>query len=265
MIKQLTATAIIALGLASGPAQAAGDGGHVHDTAFSFEWPFGKYDQEQLRRGLKVYTEVCAACHGLRYVPLRTLSDPGGPEYTEDEVRAYAAENFTIYDPELDDDRARTPADFFPTVEGEGMGPDLSLMAKARAGFHGPYGTGINQLVKGMGGAEYIAAFLTGFNGKEQEVAGQYLYGNDVFPGGWASMPPQLEDGSVEYDDGHNNSAHHLAEDVSAFLMWTAEPKMMARKQAGFISVLMLVLLTSLLYLTNKKLWAPHKGKKFDA
>jgi ubiquinol-cytochrome c reductase cytochrome c1 subunit len=88
MIKQLTATAIIALGLASGPAQAAGDGGHVHDTAFSFEWPFGKYDQEQLRRGLKVYTEVCAACHGLRYVPLRTLSDPGGPEYTEDEVRA---------------------------------------------------------------------------------------------------------------------------------------------------------------------------------
>ncbi|UWP89062.1 cytochrome c1 [Aliiroseovarius crassostreae] len=269
MIKKLTATALLvsglALGLTTGAAQAAGGGDqHIEDVAFSFEGPFGTYDKEQLRRGLKVYTEICSACHGLRYVPLRTLSDPGGPEYTEDEVRAYAADNFTIYDPELEDDRPRKPADFFPTVSGEGMGPDLSLMAKARAGFHGPAGTGINQFVKGIGGPEYIYSFLTGFTGEEQEVAGNFLNGNTAFAGGWTSMPPQLEDGSVEFDDGHNNSAHHLAEDVAAFLMWAAEPKLHDRKQVGFISVLMLVLLTSLLYLTNKKLWAPHKGKKLD-
>jgi ubiquinol-cytochrome c reductase cytochrome c1 subunit len=52
-----------------------------------------------------------------------------------------------------------------------------------------------------------------------------------------------------------------MAEDVSAFLMWAAEPKMMARKQMGFTAVIMLTLLTALLYLTNKRLWAPHKGK----
>ncbi len=264
MIKKLATSALVALALTTGGASAAGDEGHIEDIAFSFEWPFGTYDQEQLRRGLKVYTEVCAACHGLKYVPLRTLADPGGPHYTEDEVRAYAAENFTIYDEELEDDRPRKPSDFFPTVSGEGMGPDLSLMAKARAGFHGPAGTGLNQLFRGMGGAEYIASFLLGFNGEETEVAGSVLYGNTAFPGGWVSMPPQLEDGLVDYDDGHNNSAHHMAEDVAAFLMWTAEPKMMARKQAGFVSVLLLVLLTSLLYLTNKKLWAPHKGKQLD-
>lgn len=264
MIKKLTATAILALALTTSGAQAAGGEGHIEDVAFSFEGPFGTYDKEQLRRGLKVYTEVCAACHGLKYVPLRTLSDPGGPEYTEDEVRAYAAENFTVYDEELEDDREARPADFFPTVSGEGMGPDLSLMAKARAGFHGPAGTGLNQLFRGIGGAEYIASFLTGFTGEEQEVAGNYLNGNTAFPGGWTSMPPQLEDGSVEFDDGHDNSAHHLAEDVAAFLMWTAEPKMMARQQTGFVAVLLLVVLTSLLYLTNKKLWAPHKGKKTE-
>ena len=262
MIKTLTTSAIMALALTTGGALAAGDQGHIEDIAFSFEGPFGKYDQEQLRRGLKVYTEVCSACHGLRYVPLRTLADPGGPNFTEDEVRAYAAENFFVYDAELDEDRPAKPSDFFPTVSGEGMGPDLSLMAKARAGFHGPAGTGINQLVRGIGGAEYIASFLTGFTGEEQEVAGSILYGNTAFPGGWVSMAPQIEDGTVDYDDGHNNSAHHIAEDVSAFLMWTAEPKMMARKQAGFVSVLMLVLLTSLLYLTNKKLWAPHKHRE---
>ena len=49
------------------------------------------------------------------------------------------------------------------------------------------------------------------------------------------------------------------AKDISAFLMWTAEPKMMARKQAGLVSVLFLIVLSVLLYLTNKRLWWPLK------
>ena len=75
-------------------------------------------------------------------------------------------------------------------------------------------------------------------------------------------MAPPLYGEDVEFDDGHENSLHHEAEDVSAFLMWTAEPKMMARKQAGFTGVIFLVVLSVLLYLTNKKLWAPVKGKE---
>ncbi len=241
---------------------AAGGAGHTHDVAFSFEGPFGKFDQNQLQRGLQVYTEVCAACHGLKYVPLRTLGDEGGPHLPEDQVRAYSAQ-FDIYDAELDEDRPRAPADFFPEG-GDENAPDLSLMAKARAGFHGPVGTGINQLVKGMGGPEYIASILTGYTGKEKEEAGTTFYENTAFPGGWISMAPPLMGEDVEYADGHSTSLHHEAEDVSAFLMWAAEPKLMARKQAGFVGVLMLTILTVLLYLTNKKLWAPIKGKKFD-
>ncbi|GKY86595.1 cytochrome c1 [Sinisalibacter aestuarii] len=270
MIRKLTLTAVTAMSLAlgAGAAQAAGGGeggyGHIEDVAFSFEGPFGKYDQMQLQRGLKVYTEVCAACHGLRYVPLRTLADPGGPGYTEDEVRAYAAEHFYVYDEELEDDREALPSDHFPAVSGDGMGPDLSLMAKARAGFHGPYGTGINQLLRGIGGAEYIANFLLGFTGEEDEVAGQYLYENMAFSTGWVQMAPQLEDDLIEYDDGTPATAEQMAHDVAAFLMWTAEPKMMARKQAGILGVSLLLLLTVLLYLTNKKLWYPikHGGKQ---
>ena len=269
MIRKLTLTAITAMSLTLGvsAAQAAGGGGeygHIEDIAFSFEGPFGKYDQAQLQRGLKVYTEVCSACHGLRYVPLRTLADPGGPSYTEAEVRAYASETFEVWDAELDDYRPATPADHFPTVSGEGMGPDLSLMAKARAGFHGPYGLGINQLVKGIGGAEYIANFLVGFTGEEDEVAGQFLYENTAFSTGWVSMAPQLFDDLIEYDDGTPATEEQMAEDVSAFLMWAAEPKMMARKQAGLVSVVLLVLLSTLLYLANKKLWYPvkHGGRQ---
>lgn len=263
MFKKLTFAAVTALALSTGGAF-ANEGGHVEDIAFSFEGPFGTFDQMQLQRGLKVYTEICSACHGLKFVPLRTLADPGGPGYTMDEVRAYAAENFTVYDPELDDDVAAKPSDHFPAVTGDSAGPDLSLMAKARAGFHGPHGLGINQLVKGIGGPEYIATYLNSFTGEEEEVAGQYLYGNTAFPTGWVRMPPQLEDGLVEYDDGTPATAKQMAKDVAAFLMWTAEPKMMARKKTGMIAVALLVLLSTLLYLTNKKLWYPvkHSGKQ---
>lgn len=232
----------------------------IHDVSFSFEGPFGKYDQFQLQRGLQVYTEVCSGCHGMKQVPLRTLSDPNGPGLPADQTRAYAAE-LSIFDPELDDERPREPTDMFPTVAGEGMGPDLSLMAKARAGFHGPYGTGINQLFHGIGGPEYIYSILTGYTGEEMEQAGTVLYGNTAFPGGWISMAPPLSDDRVEYADGSPTDLNSIAQDVAAFLMWTAEPKMMERKQSGLVAVLFLIVLTVLLYLTNKRLWWPIKHR----
>ena len=157
MLRNLTITAVIALTFAASAAFAAASGEqHIEDYAFSFEGPFGKFDQNQLQRGLKVYTEVCSACHGLRYVPIRTLADDGGPHFTADQVRAYAT-NFEVYDADLEDYREAKPTDHFPSNDGAGA-PDLSLMAKARAGFHGPYGTGISQLTNGMGGPEYIAS-----------------------------------------------------------------------------------------------------------
>lgn len=259
MIKKLTLSAVSAILLATG-ANAAGDSGHVHDTAFSFEGPFGKFDQNQLQRGLKIYTEVCAGCHGLRYVPLRTLGDEGGPHFPEDQVRAYASQ-FEVFDAELDDFRPAKPTDHFPANDAVGA-PDLSLMAKSRAGFHGPAGTGLSQLFNGIGGPEYIVSVLTGYTGEEKEEAGTIFYQNTAFPGGWISMAPPLYGEDVEFDDGHSNELHHEAEDIAAFLMWAAEPKMMARKQAGFTGVVFLIVLSCLLYLTNKRLWAGIKGKK---
>ena len=261
MFKKLAISAALSLAFVPTAVFASGDGEqHIEDIEFSFEGPFGVFDQNQLQRGLQIYTEVCSACHGLKFVPLRTLADEGGPQLPMDQVRAYAAENFEVFDRDLDEDRAATPVDNFPANTAAGA-PDLSLMAKARAGYHGPYGLGINQMVKGMGGPEYIVSILTGYTGQEKEQAGSILYENTAFPGGWISMGPPLEDELVDFIDGHSNSLHHMAEDVSAFLMWTAEPKMMARKQAGFVGVLFLAILSVLLYLTNKRIWAPLKGK----
>ncbi len=254
MIRTFAISALTALALGSGAALASEGEGHVEDIAFSFEGPFGKWDMAQLQRGLQVYTEVCSACHGMKFVPLRQLEGLG---YSEAEVRAYAAQ-FEIYDPELDDTRPRLPTDHFPKSSLDNA-PDLSLMAKARAGFHGPYNTGLNQLIRGLGGPEYIVSILTGFTGEEKEQAGTTFYENKTFPGGWIAMPPPLAGEDVVFADGSPNDLKHEAEDVAAFLMWAAEPKMMDRKKAGVLTVFYLIVLTSLLYLTNKRLWRPIK------
>ncbi|MEH6645293.1 cytochrome c1 [Sulfitobacter sp.] len=260
IIKATLVSAVLALTAPAAFAAGAESGHKIENIDFSFDGPFGSYDVNQLQRGLQIYTEVCAACHGLKFVPLRTLGDEGGPHLPEDQVIEYSKQ-FEVFDAELDDFRPASPVDHFPK-SALSNAPDLSLMAKKRAAFHGPYGLGINQLLKGTGGAEYIAAILHGYTGEEKEQAGTTFYENDYFPGGWIAMAPPLYDEAVEFQDGHENSVEALSHDVAAFLMWTAEPKMGARKQAGFAGVVFLTLLSVLLYLTNKRLWATVKGKK---
>jgi ubiquinol-cytochrome c reductase cytochrome c1 subunit len=260
MFRKIALTAAAALVVSVGAVNAAGESGKITDVDFAHEGPFGKFDQFQLQRGLQVYTEVCAACHGLRYVPFRTLADEGGPMLPEDQVRAFAAQ-FSVTDRETGEDRDGIPTDHFPR-SGLENAPDLSLMAKARAGFHGPYGTGINQMFRGMGGPEYIYSLLTGYTGEEKEEFGSFFYENTAFPGGWIAMSQPLYDDQVTYADGTPATISQMSQDVASFLLWAAEPKLMARKEAGFVGVIFLIILSTLLYLTNKRLWAGLKGKK---
>lgn len=258
MLRKIAITAASVLTLSAGAVWAEG-AAHIEDFAFSFEGPFGKFDEHQLQRGLQVYTEVCAACHGMKQVRIGELGEEGGPALPADQVRAYAA-GLTAIDHDTGEERAATPADKFPANTGAGA-PDLSMMAKARAAFHGPYGLGINQLFKGIGGPEYIHAILTDYSGETKEEAGETYYENHAFSTGWIKMPPPLSDDLVTYADGTPATVEQMSEDVSAFLMWAAEPKMMERKRAGFVAVLFLGLISVLLYLTNKRIWAPYKGK----
>lgn len=280
MIRKIALTAASALAISSGAALAAGGHAELTDLAFAHEGPFGKFDQFQLQRGLQVYTEVCAACHGLKYVPIRTLADEGGPQLPEDQVRAYAKQ-FTVTDRDTGEDREGVPTDHFP-VSGMETAPDLSLMAKSRAGFHGPYGTGLSQLFNGMGGPEYIYSILTHYEENPEcapdGIDGYYYntafpnggvpdsckdeHGVSTVPGSWIAMPEPLSDDLVTYADGHPATVADMAEDVSSFLMWAAEPKLMDRRESGFKAVIFLIILGSLLYLTNKRIWAGVKGKK---
>ncbi len=278
-LRTLTLTAAVALGLSANMVSAEAET-EFTDFAFPFEGPFGSYDTNQLQRGLQVFTEVCSACHGIKRVAFRTLSEEGGPMLPTDQMRAYAA-NIDVFDQTLADGagdyRPATPADYFPPG-GMPQAPDLSLMAKARAGFHGPYGTGLSQLINGMGGPEYIASLVSGFEDPPAcapaDFTGYYNKGfanggfpeackdengHHTVPGSWIAMPQPLYGDDVTFADGHSTELESEAQDVAAFLMWAAEPQLVARKQAGLTGVIFLVLLSGLLYLTNKRLWAPHK------
>ena len=132
-----------------------------------------------------------------------------------------------------------------------------------------------------MGGAEYIATLLTSYDeppecAADAEMEGFYNKaftaggvpescmdedGYSKIEGSWIAMGQPLWGDDVEYEDGSSTELEAIAQDVSAFLMWTAEPKLNARKEAGFIAVVFLIVLSVLLYLTNKRIWAPIKRK----
>jgi len=283
-LKSALAAAATAAALAlSAPAQAAGGGGHVEDVAFSFEGPFGTFEKAQLQRGWQVFREVCSTCHGLKYVSARELTWDDGPGFSEDQVKAFLADSgWEVADAEGEpgDTRPMKLSDKFPANTSAGA-PDLSLMAKSRAGFHGPAGLGLNQLFRGIGGPEYIFSILTGYHEAPacapEDAAGYYNatfapggipdackdeHGHSTVTGSWIAMPPPLSEGAVEYQDGTPATVEQMAEDVSAFLTWAAEPHLMERKAAGARNVGFLVILSVLLYLTNKALWAGVKKKK---
>jgi cytochrome c1 len=271
--KTLSVLAVAAL-LAATPAFAAEDGRReARDIDFSFEGPFGTFDRAQLQRGYQVYAEVCASCHALRFLKFRNLGEPGGPEFSAAEIKAIAA-SFDVRDgPNSDGEmfqRSGIPSDAFVSpypndqaaraAFGGALPPDLSLITKARKGWEGTLASLYTaKMFKGSGGPEYIYSLLTGYQDPPADMpAGpEGAAYNPYFEAGpWIAMPPPLSDDGVTYGDGTKASVDQMARDVAAFLAWTAEPKMEARKRLGFQVLIYLAVLTVLLYLTKKAIWA---------
>jgi ubiquinol-cytochrome c reductase cytochrome c1 subunit len=236
---------------------------------WSFEGPFGTYDRGQLQRGLKVYREACAACHSMNLVAFRSLEALG---YSEAQVQALAAE-YTIQDGPNDSgdmfERPGVPSDHFPApfanvqaaaASNNGAAPpDLSLMAKAR-GVERGFPTFVFDIFTqyAEAGPDYIYSLLTGYQEPPAgvEVQPGTYYNPHFIAGTTLSMPPPLSDGQVTYDDDAPQTLDQYSRDVSAFLMWAAEPHLEARKKTGFVVMIFLVLFGGLVYLTKRKIWA---------
>ncbi len=237
---------------------------------WSFSGPFGLYDQAQLQRGFKIYQEVCANCHSIKLLSFRNLADPGGPNFTEAQAASIAA-TFQVQDGPNDQGKMfKRPgkiSDFFPppfaneqaarAALGGKLPPDMSTLAKARsyeAGF--PWFIFDAFTMYQEDGPDYIHAILNGYTDAPPGFAlppgGQY---NKYFPGHAIGMPKPLSDGQVEYTDGTPTTVDQYGRDVAAFLMWAAEPTLIARKRLGFQVMIFLVVFTGLLYFTKKRVW----------
>jgi ubiquinol-cytochrome c reductase cytochrome c1 subunit len=227
---------------------------HPKKVHFASDGVFGHFDRQQLQRGFQVYSEVCAACHSLKHVAFRDLAALG---YSEAEVKAIAAKATVAgKDPITGEvkDRPGLPADRFPpvTYAGQGVPPDLSLMAKAR-----------------HNGGAYVYSLLTGYANQPAELVKQFpdaktpngLHYNPYFANlNLAMAAPLTGEGQVTYGDGTKASVDQMAKDVAAFLIWTAEPKLEKRLQAGWAVFGFLLFATVLGYLSYRNIWAEKKG-----
>ena len=239
------------LALAAVPqAYAAGGGQEAPAQYWSFSGLFGGFDRAQLRRGFTVYKEVCSACHGLRLLAYRNLMDIG---FSEAEVKAIAAE-FEFEDGPDDDgemfERPGKPSDRFQSpfanenaaraANNGALPPDLSLIVKAR-----------------LGGADYVHGLLVGYTRTpEGMTVPEGMNYNQYFSGNMIAMLPPLNEDGVEFADGTKATTAQQAKDVTAFLAWAAEPELEERKRMGVKVVLFLLLLTGLLYVVKRRVWA---------
>lgn len=237
---------------------------HAPDAGFSFDGAFGTWDYAQLQRGYQVYKEVCSACHSLNYVALRDLSQLG---YSENQVKAEAA-SYQVPGINPDTGEATTreglPTDYFPSpypndvaaraANNNAIPPDLSLMAKAR-------GDGSNYIYSLLTGYEEVPdALLEEF---PDAAPGAGLYYNPYFANlNLAMAPPLTTDGQVTFADGTEATIPQMAQDVAAFLTWTAEPKLIKRKQTGWPVLGFLLFATILAWLAKKQIWAGVKPRK---
>ncbi len=245
------------------------------DVHWSFEGPFGRFDQEQLQRGYKVYHDVCSSCHAMHLMSYRNLGQLGGPfydpKYPNPNDNPYVKSIVKDYKvPDIDSDtgdiikRPATAADTFVSPfpneaaarasNGGALPPDLSLIIKARED-----------------GTQYVYSILTGYKSAPAGMtvpANRYYdpympgdmtsswHGAGPVPiGGFIAMPLQLTPNRVTFDDGTAATPDQEAKDVVAFLAWAAEPHQTERKQLGLAVMIYLIIFTGLLYASYRRIW----------
>jgi len=226
---------------------------------WSFDGVFGTFDRASLQRGYQVYQEVCAGCHSVQHLSYRNLLEKGGPEFSAEEAKTIAAQFEVTDGPNEDGEMFTRPgrlSDKFikpfanvkaaAAANGGAYPPDMSVLAKAR-----------------KGGPDYIYSLLMGY---EEAPAGYELddgvYYNKYMPGQKIKMAEPISDGAVEYADGTETTKAQIAKDVTAFLVWAADPHLEARHKMGFKVFFYLIILLTMVYLSKQKVWSRFGSKR---
>jgi ubiquinol-cytochrome c reductase cytochrome c1 subunit len=196
--------------------------------------------------------------------------------YTEAEIKAIAAKvQVPGIDPATGEaiSRPATATDYlvgpYPNdiaaaaANGGKIPPDLSLIVKAR-----------------HDGAAYVHSLLMGYRDLEgyKNHEGKLLtkefpdfetptgtFFNPYFAALAIGMPPPLTtDDQVTYADGTKATVNQMSTDVSAFLVWAAEPTLGKRNQTGWAVVGFLIFATILAWFAKNQVWSAIKPKRAE-
>jgi len=227
----------------------AGEKAELIKQNWPFDGFFGRFDQSSIQRGFQVYREVCAGCHGIKYIAYRDLANVG---FTTDEIKSIASE-YEILDGPNDEgemfDRLAKPSDKF-------VGPYLNDK-EARVANNGAYPPDLSLITKARaGGADYLYNLLNGYKDPPENLEiSDGMYFNTIYPGNQIAMPMPIVDEIVEYEDETPATQDQIIRDVTSFLVWTAEPELEERKVLGIRVLIFLIIITLMLLAVKRKVW----------
>ncbi len=227
----------------------AGEKSELIKQNWPFDGFFGRFDQSSIQRGFQVYREVCAGCHGIKYIAYRDLANVG---FTPDEIKSIASE-YEIMDGPNDEgemfDRLAKPSDKF-------VGPYLNDK-EARVANNGAYPPDLSLITKARaGGADYLYNLLNGYKDPPENLEiSDGMYFNTIYPGNQIAMPMPIVDEIVEYEDETPATQDQIIRDVTSFLVWTAEPELEERKVLGIRVLIFLIIITLMLLAVKRKVW----------
>ena len=200
----------------------ASEGGKLKEVKF-------EASNEARQRGAETVIYTCMLCHSLKYVRFNDLTDIG---MTKEQIEA-------LLDDQKIEDRmlSVTPVEVRKESYGK-VPPDLSLRAIAR-----------------KNGPSYIYTLLTSFYYREDGEADNHL-----FPG--IKMPDALGYSDTKEGSADRAEIEAQARDLVSFLTWAADPNAETRRSTGVYVMVYLIILTALLYLLKRRIWARvHKAK----
>ena len=227
----------------------AGENAELIKQNWPFDGFFGRFDQSSIQRGFQVYREVCAGCHGIKYIAYRDLANVG---FTTDEIKSIASEYEVIDGPNDEGemfDRLAKPSDKF-------VGPYLNDK-EARVANNGAYPPDLSLITKARaGGADYLYNLLNGYKDPPENLdINDGMYYNTIYPGNQIAMPMPIVDEIVEYEDQTPATQDQIIRDVTSFLVWTAEPELEERKILGIRVLIFLIIITLMLLAVKRKVW----------
>jgi ubiquinol-cytochrome c reductase cytochrome c1 subunit len=228
MMKTTGYSLVAALVMLLVPAMASASGGAaVKHTDITF-------DNETLRKGLEVFTDVCMGCHAAKYISYRNLMDYPEIGLSREEADELRGDKSLM-------DGLKT--ELTPEDAAESYGvvpPDLSVIARGR-----------------RGGGNYLYSVLTGYepdpHGKVED--GNY---NAYFPGNRIAMSDPLA--WMDHDEADTADLEEQARAVSSFLVFIGDPHQLERKAIGVWVMGFLVLLTLVLWMLKREVWKDVKG-----